>query len=109
MQQYFLSNNYIYFFSISVEDVILYLIQNCLGALVLGYIIVTIIIAILRKTNNDTDMEVTFTLTIAYILYFVCEAFLDISGILAVVVFGVSLSSYKSSTNYDEEETTVHQ
>lgn len=74
----------------------------------MGYIVAAVIIAILRATNNDHDMEVTLSLSTSYILYFVSEAYLDISGILAVVVFGVLLSAYKSSTKYDEEETTVH-
>ncbi|GFX49097.1 hypothetical protein TNCV_3077151 [Trichonephila clavipes] len=67
-------------------------------------------ITLLRRTELDTDMEVTFTFCIAYLTYYTGEVFLHVSGVLSVVVLGVCISSYKSSINYEQEETsTVHQ
>ncbi|GFT13097.1 hypothetical protein NPIL_200753 [Nephila pilipes] len=67
-------------------------------------------IALLRRTEMDTDMEVTFTFCIAYLTYYICEVSFRVSGVLSVVVLGVCISSYKSSVNYNRDESsTVHQ
>lgn len=92
-----------------MKDAIFDLLKESLGAVIFGYVLALAITALLKQAENDTDVEATFTLCFTYMAYLISELYLKVSGILAVVVLGVCMSSYKSSIIYDQEETTVHQ
>lgn len=96
-------------FSVSVKHVLLNFAQNLLGAIAFGYVIATGTVVLLERSESDTDVEVTFTFCITYILYFISEMYLGVSGVLAVVVLGITVSNYKSSINYGDQESTLHQ
>ncbi|GFY40791.1 hypothetical protein TNIN_13071 [Trichonephila inaurata madagascariensis] len=94
----------------NLGKIIYQFVYNCGVSIAVAYLISMGTITLLRRTELDTDMEVTFTFCIAYLTYYTGEVFLHVSGVLSVVVLGVCISSYKSSINYEQEETsTVHQ
>lgn len=56
---------------------------------------------------NDALAEITITLAATYITYYIGEEFLKVSGVLAVVVLGLTISSEKTSIS-PEIEAFLH-
>ncbi|GBL97927.1 Sodium/hydrogen exchanger 7 [Araneus ventricosus] len=94
----------------SVGKIAYQFLYNCGVSIAVAYVISMGTVTLLKRIELDTDIEVTFTFCIAYLTYYTSEVSLHVSGVLSVVVLGVSVASYKSSINYEEEETsTIHQ
>jgi len=63
------------------------------GGLVTGYVagwVITLIIPILRATRLA---EATLTIGFAYVIYFVCDHYLDVSGVVAVAAAALAVSA----------------
>ncbi|KAF8792875.1 Sodium/hydrogen exchanger 7 like protein [Argiope bruennichi] len=94
----------------SVERIVSTFLYDCGVSIAVAYLISKGTVILLKRIELDTDIEVTFTFCIAYLTYYTSEVTLGVSGVLSVVVLGVNVASYKSSINYETEETsTIHQ
>ena len=87
---------------------ILKLIQVACGGPVLGWMIGWIAVDCLNRVFNDPLIEITTTLVTAYVTFFVAEAYLYVSGVLAVVVCGIYMSHRKQCIS-PEVHHTLHE
>ena len=62
----------------------------------------------LSKVFNDPLVEITITVCCAYLTFFVAEGFLEVSGVLALVVLGLWLSHHRQAIS-PEVEHTLHE
>ena len=64
-----------------------------MGGPVVGYILGVVAVYWLGKVYNDTLVEITITLGFTYAAFFIAEEHLGVSGVLAVVVYGLHMNS----------------
>ena len=75
---------------------------------VVGLVIGGVVVLCLERVYNDTLIEVTVTLTSAYITFFVCEGFLKVSGVLGLVALGCLLSYFRYCISPEVEHILHH-
>lgn len=63
-----------------------------LGGVAVGAIIGWIIVVWLKRVFNDALFEITVIIGAAYLAFFTAEHFLHVSGVLAVVTFGITMA-----------------
>lgn len=83
------------------------LIKTCFGAPVLGYILGKMTEYTLIRIYISPVSEMTTILVLAYVTYFVAEEILGISAIVAVVLYGVTLSANRMCIS-PESEALIH-
>ena len=66
------------------------------GGPLFGFVCGWILVAIIGQISNDSISEVCLTLTAAYLTFYVSEAVLGISGVLAVVALGMVMNSQRT-------------
>ncbi len=71
---------------------IIQFIQVALGGVGIGFIIGWLIIVWLKKVFNDALFEITVVVGAAYLAFFVAENFFHVSGVLALVTFGLMMA-----------------
>lgn len=71
---------------------IIQFIQVALGGVAVGLLIGWIIIIWLKRVFNDALFEITVVVGAAYLAFFVAENFFHVSGVLALVTFGVMMA-----------------
>lgn len=74
------------------------------GGPLLGIVMGKLSVWSLSKVFNDSVIEITITLSSAYITYYLAETTLHVSGVLAVVALGVVISANKVSISPEVEE-----
>ncbi|CAN8032148.1 unnamed protein product, partial [Ixodes persulcatus] len=74
------------------------------GGPLLGFIMGKIAVWSLSKVFNDSVIEITITLSSAYVTYYLAENVFYVSGVLAVVALGVVISANKVSISPEVEE-----
>lgn len=79
-----------------------------LGGPLFGWLMAKIAIACLSRVFNDAVVEITITLVATYITYYVGEAVLGVSGVMAVVILGITMSAEKTCISPDVEHE-VHE
>lgn len=62
------------------------------GGILVGYIIGRLIIAWLKRVFNDALFEITVIISAAYLAFFMAEHFFHVSGVLAVLSFGIIMA-----------------
>ena len=62
--------------------------QLALGGPLFGLLMAYFTVIWLSRVFNDAEVEIGITLVSCYFTFFVAEAFLGVSGVLAVVVLG---------------------
>jgi sodium/hydrogen exchanger 10/11 len=72
-------------------QVIVQLIRVAVGGPIFGWIMSKITVGCLAKVFNDAMVEITITVTSSFLTFYIAEAFLGVSGVLAVVVLGLEL------------------
>ena len=77
--------------------------KTCIGAPVLGYILGKMAECILIRIYISPVSEMTMILVLAYVTYFVAEEILGISAIIAVVLYGVTLSANRMCISPESE------
>eukprot|EP01060_Flectonema_neradi_P040896 TRINITY_DN9489_c1_g1_i1.p1 TRINITY_DN9489_c1_g1~~TRINITY_DN9489_c1_g1_i1.p1 ORF type:complete len:1399 (+),score=234.10 TRINITY_DN9489_c1_g1_i1:38-4234(+) len=75
---------------------------------IVGLVIGGAVMLCLERVYNDTLIEVTLTLTSAYITFFVCEGFLKVSGVLGLVALGCVLSYFRYCISPEVEHILHH-
>ncbi|OQR78208.1 sodium/hydrogen exchanger 7-like, partial [Tropilaelaps mercedesae] len=75
-----------------------------IGGPVLGYVMGKLTIFLLAKVFNDSVIEITITISSAYIAYYLAEITFHVSGVLAVVALGTVLSANKVAISPEVEE-----
>ena len=74
-----------------------------LGGPAVGFVIAVITVFCLNRVFNDGLIEITVTLTSAYITFFVCEGLLHVSGVLGLVVLGCYMSYFRQCISPEVE------
>ncbi|XP_022665781.1 sodium/hydrogen exchanger 10-like isoform X2 [Varroa jacobsoni] len=84
--------------------VVLMFCRISIGGPVLGYVMGKVTIFLLAKVFNDSVIEITITISSAYIAYYLAEITFHVSGVLAVVALGTVLSANKVAISPEVEE-----
>ncbi len=66
--------------------------QVALGGVAIGVLIGWIIVTWLKRVFNDALFEITVVVGAAYLAFFVAEHFFHVSGVLALVAFGIMMA-----------------
>ncbi|XP_014671188.1 PREDICTED: sodium/hydrogen exchanger 10-like [Priapulus caudatus] len=88
-------------------DIVLKFVRIAIGGPVFGFIMSKITIFWLSNIFNDAITEITITLAATYVTFYVGEAVLEVSGVLAVVVLGITLSAERTVIS-PEVEGSLH-
>eukprot|EP00755_Sulcionema_specki_P019112 Sspe_Gene.68610::Locus_40452_Transcript_2_3_Confidence_0.333_Length_3791::g.68610::m.68610 len=88
-------------------EILLEFLRVALGGPVVGLLVGVVTVFSLNRVFNDTLIEVTLTLTNAYITFFLCEGFFHVSGVLGLVVLGCYMSYFRTCIS-PEVEHTLH-
>eukprot|EP00041_Stephanoeca_diplocostata_P019514 m.422108 g.422108 ORF g.422108 m.422108 type:complete len:775 (-) comp21324_c0_seq6:1170-3494(-) len=72
-----------------ISDVSITLVQLSVGAVTLGAAMAVVVIWLLGRVRSDDVVEIALVFAPAYVLYFVAQFLLDMSGVLAVVTYGL--------------------
>ncbi|OXA50331.1 Sodium/hydrogen exchanger 7 [Folsomia candida] len=82
-------------------NVIIMFLRIAVGGPIFGYIAAKIAIFCLARIFNDAIVEITITLVSAYLTYYIAEDVLGVSGVCAVVLLGITMSSEKTCISPD--------
>lgn len=84
--------------------------QLALGGPIVGYIIAVLFVIFVRQVYNDKFVEVSGLLVVVFGTFFFAETVIHVSGVLAVVVFGLYMSArgkYALSREVEEQNHTI--
>ncbi len=81
--------------------VILMFFRIAVGGPVFGWVAAKITIFCLQRIFNDAIVEITITLVSTYLTYYLADAVLGVSGVCAVVLLGITMSSEKTCISPD--------
>lgn len=95
--------------STEVGSPILEFFRVSFGGVIVGLLIGWIIIGWVKRVFNDIFVEITAIIGAAYLVFFVAEYFLHVSGVLALVAFGLLLASYGRTKISPEVQHFLHQ
>ncbi|KAI0207471.1 Sodium/hydrogen exchanger 7 [Lamellibrachia satsuma] len=87
--------------------IIRYSIQVSFGGVGFGFFMAKTTIFWLRNIFNDALAEITITLASTYLTFYIAEAYLNVSGVVSVVVLGVTLNNERTCVS-PEVETFLH-
>ncbi|CAL8104179.1 unnamed protein product [Orchesella dallaii] len=82
--------------------------QIAVGGPVFGWVMAKIAIFCLCRIFNDAVVEITLTLVATYLTYYIGETVFHVSGVMAVVILGITMSSEKTCIS-PETEHEVHE
>ncbi|XP_075518646.1 sodium/hydrogen exchanger 7 isoform X5 [Primulina tabacum] len=88
--------------------VIKFLSQVSLGAVGMGVAFGIASVLWLRCIFNDTVIEITLTLAVSYIAYFVAQEGADVSGVLTVMTLGMFYSAVARTAFKGESQESLH-
>ncbi|CAG7734240.1 unnamed protein product [Allacma fusca] len=90
-----------------VSFILLKTCQITLGGPVFGFVTGKLAVWALSLIFNDATVEITITLVATYLTYYIGEDILGVSGVMAVVVLGITMGSERTSIS-PEVENFVH-
>lgn len=93
--------------TVTAMQIFLKFCQIALGGPALGFIVGKLAVFCLSHIFNDAVIEITVTLSAAYLTYYLAEVVLNVSGVLALVILGLVISSDEASIS-PEVEGFVH-
>jgi len=79
------------------------------GGIGIGLFIGWLLIKWIKKVFNDMFVEISAIIAAAYLTFFVAEHFLAVSGVLALVAFGLLMASYGRTKISPEVQHFLHQ
>lgn len=95
----------------SMETVISHIIADffriAIGGPVFGWFMARIVIFSLSRIFNDAVVEITLTLCGTYLTYYIGESVLGVSGVMAVVILGITMN-YEKTCISPETEHELH-
>eukprot|EP01064_Diplonema_japonicum_P007170 TRINITY_DN14872_c0_g1_i1.p1 TRINITY_DN14872_c0_g1~~TRINITY_DN14872_c0_g1_i1.p1 ORF type:complete len:1329 (+),score=259.85 TRINITY_DN14872_c0_g1_i1:94-3987(+) len=92
----------------SYGAIVLQLFKVAVGGAAVGIGIGMASVALLNRVFNDAMVEITMTFVAAYVTFFVCEVFFELSGVLGVVTCGCFMSYYRHCIS-PEVTHTLHE
>ncbi|KAG1651400.1 Sodium/hydrogen exchanger 8 [Nymphon striatum] len=92
---------------VNIGQIILSFARITIGGSLFGLIMGKISVVCLNNIFNDAIMEITVTLTAAYLTFYIAEVILNISSIIAVVILGLVINAQRMSIS-PEVEATLH-
>eukprot|EP00659_Diplonema_papillatum_P001379 gene1379-2125_t len=92
----------------SLLDILINFCKVSFGGPLVGLVVAFFLVKCLDRVFNDTLIEVTLTLCSSYITFFVCEGFLEVSGVLGLVTLGCYLSYFRNCISPEVEHTLHH-
>lgn len=91
----------------SVGQNVLYFMQVAIAGPLWGYAVAKVTVFWLSHIFNDALVEITITLAATYLTYYIGDIWLEVSGVLAVVVLGLIVNAEKTSIS-PEVEVFLH-
>lgn len=82
--------------------------QLSLGGLVLGIVVFVIVYFWLSRITKDKILVITLTIVSAYLIFFIAENVVMVSGLISVVVLGVFMAMYSKMRLPPETGEMVH-
>ncbi len=79
------------------------------GGLLVGFGLAYMSIQWVKRIFNDAMVEITIIIASAYLCFFVAEHFLHVSGVLALVAFGLTMSGVGRTRISPEVEHFLHE
>lgn len=73
----------------------------------LGLVAGKIIVFWLQRVFNDAMVEISVTLSSTYLIFYIGEEVLGVSGVLAVVMLGIEINQHRTSIS-PEVEVFLH-
>lgn len=93
----------------SEVEVVLNFVRMALGGVAFGMLSSVILLEWLDRVFNDAAVEITITLSSAYLVFYLAEAQLQVSGVLAVVALGLCFSRFGVTTISPEVQHFLHE
>nr|8PCZ_A Chain A, Sperm-specific sodium proton exchanger [Strongylocentrotus purpuratus]8PCZ_B Chain B, Sperm-specific sodium proton exchanger [Strongylocentrotus purpuratus]8PD3_A Chain A, Sperm-specific sodium proton exchanger [Strongylocentrotus purpuratus]8PD5_A Chain A, Sperm-specific sodium proton exchanger [Strongylocentrotus purpuratus]8PD7_A Chain A, Sperm-specific sodium proton exchanger [Strongylocentrotus purpuratus]8PD8_A Chain A, Sperm-specific sodium proton exchanger [Strongylocentrot len=91
----------------TVGQNVLYFLQVAVAGPLWGYAVAKVTVFFLSHIFNDALVEITITLAATYLTYYIGDIWLEVSGVLAVVVLGLIVNAEKTSIS-PEVEVFLH-
>lgn len=88
-------------------EIFTYFVKVAFGGPLFGYVMAKVTIFWLSHVFNDALVEITITLASTYVTFYIGEAFLGVSGVLAVVTLGIEINSRRTNIS-PEVEVFLH-
>ena len=85
----------------------LYFPRVALGGMALGLLTGKLTVFWLQHVFNDAMVEIAITLTSTYLVFYIGDELLGVSGVLAVVMLGIEINQHRSSIS-PEVEVFLH-
>jgi NhaP-type Na+/H+ or K+/H+ antiporter len=79
------------------------------GGIAIGLIIGWLVIKWVKKVFNDMFVEISAIIAAAYLTFFIAEHFFHVSGVLALVAFGLVMASYGRTKISPEVQHFLHE
>lgn len=98
---------YIFSFLSLVTQIGLYFPRVAFGGMALGLVAGKIIVFWLQRVFNDAMVEISVTLSSTYLIFYIGEEVLGVSGVLAVVMLGIEINQHRTSIS-PEVEVFLH-
>eukprot|EP01062_Namystynia_karyoxenos_P018534 TRINITY_DN16917_c0_g1_i1.p1 TRINITY_DN16917_c0_g1~~TRINITY_DN16917_c0_g1_i1.p1 ORF type:complete len:1444 (+),score=522.94 TRINITY_DN16917_c0_g1_i1:84-4334(+) len=93
---------------LSIGEIVLEFFKVSLGGPLIGLIVARIAVFSLNKVFNDPLIEITLTLVVAYVTFFLAEGMFHVSGVLGVVACGCYMSHFRQCISPEVEHTMHH-
>lgn len=91
----------------SATEIGLYFPRVALGGMALGLISGKFVVLWLQHVFNDAMVEIAITLSSTYLVFYLGENILGVSGVLAVVMLGIEINQHRTSIS-PEVEVFLH-
>ncbi|KAJ8298747.1 hypothetical protein KUTeg_022807 [Tegillarca granosa] len=88
-------------------QIVWHFVRVAVGGPLWGFLMGKISLFWLARVFNDALVEITITLASTYLTYYIGEEFMEVSGVLAVVVLGITINAEKTMIS-PEVETFLH-
>ncbi|XP_057290115.1 sodium/hydrogen exchanger 10-like [Hydractinia symbiolongicarpus] len=95
------------FKEMTVTQIGLYFPRVAFGGMALGLVAGKIIVFWLQRVFNDAMVEISVTLSSTYLIFYIGEEVLGVSGVLAVVMLGIEINQHRTSIS-PEVEVFLH-
>ncbi|MBO1075113.1 cation:proton antiporter [Roseomonas marmotae] len=79
--------------SLALSDAVSIFFVSFLGGILAGIVAARLMLLAIPWLGGNRTAEVTLTLALPYLTYIVCEQFLDVSGVVAAAVAGLTVSA----------------
>ncbi|MFB6258432.1 MAG: cation:proton antiporter, partial [Flavobacteriales bacterium] len=93
----------------SLGGAILSFLKVALGGVLLGGVVGYLTLSWIKKVFNDPMIEISVVVAAAYLTFFVAESFLQVSGVLGLVTFGLMMAGIGKTRVSPEVEHFLHE